>query len=125
MKKIIELALIRNDLANKSCTETTMIQIEEIKNKLQKINYKKNKFMLEIIKLAELEIAKKEYINASHDFALIHNFSSYEEKLWNEKYFYKFDFVDYYDYLMENNNLFKLKKIIFLISKYLIEETIH
>jgi len=108
MKKIIELALVRNQLSRNSYTEATMLEIAEIKNKLQKINYNKNKFMFEMIELAELEIAQKEYMNASYDFALIHNFSPYEEKIWNEKYFYKFDFVGYYDYSLENNNLLKL-----------------
>ena len=78
------------------------------------------KFMYEMINLANEEIKNKNYILASYDLGLIHNFPKDDISKWNEKYFYSAEFLDYCDNLGELNKIKKIKIVMRLISTYLI-----
>jgi len=123
MDKMIELAFIRNQLLNENFDDNLILNmIEKVKHQLEKSSENKiSYFMLALIKLAKKEIVKNNYKNAAYDIGLIHNFPLNNIYKWKEEYFYKFDFIGYYDYLIEHNQLNKLKTVICLINKYLID----
>lgn len=118
--KIDELAFIRNSLVNNEYNNEIKQLINQVKIDISSKENNRFYFLLHMLELAEEEINKRNYKEASYDVNLIHNFPKNINDIWNEEYFYKFDFVGYYDYLIENKNISKLKIVIALINRYLI-----
>ena len=120
MSIYIELSFIRNVLSCNKYNDDLEKLLISIQMEVSYQEHPQYKFMYEMINLANEEIKNKNYILASYDLGLIHNFPKDDISKWNEKYFYSAEFLDYCDNLGELNKIKKIKIVMRLISTYLI-----
>ena len=110
---------VYNDRVKKVFLET----YEELLNRKNKERYSNNMidFMLAMMDNAQEELDKGNLLLAAYDINLLHNLPETIHNNWNEEYFYKEELVGYLDHMIEENRIDKIKKIIFLVGKYLID----
>jgi len=121
MSQYLELCYVRNILSRNQCNSDLIKLLETIQVEIFQQKHSTHKFMYEMINLANDEIKKQNYKIASYDLDLIHNFPKDDISKWNEKYFYSAEFLDYCDNVLELSRIDKVKKVITLIDKYLID----
>ena len=115
------LVFARNSLYNEHYSEDVQTIITSAKKILKSNHEPLASFVFEILEMAESAIKDGKYLMAAFDIALIHNFpASMNKNEWDEEWFYKGDFVGYYDNLIDAQALEKLKRVIALVAKYLL-----
>ena len=97
---------------------------QELLNRKDKEQYSNNMilFMLAMMDNAQEELNDSNLILAGYDINLLHNLPETIYNDWNEDYFYKSELLSYMRNMMEENRIDKVKKVIFLVSKYLINK---
>jgi len=119
MEKFLEFAFIRNALYNNKVSSKLKNYINEIECSIKNdSNY--HIFIRELIKIAKEEINNKENKIAAEIFNLLHNLPKDKSEL-DEYWFYYYDFSGFYENIVENKRVDVLKKVIKLLSKYVIE----
>ena len=118
IEKYTEFVFIRNALYQKNYIKELENYINEVTQIFNK-GYKLEIFILDIINLAKEEINKKNYTFASYLFGLIHNLPKNSAK-FNEKQFYEYDFLSFYEHMLNSNRLDILKTVMQKVTRLLI-----
>ena len=110
---------VYNERVKKAFLET----YKELLNRKNKKSYSNNMidFMLAMMDNAKEELDKGNLLLAGYDIDLLHNLPETIHNNWNEEYFYKGELVGYLDHMIEADRIDKIKKVIFLVGKYLVE----
>ena len=118
MEKYTEFAFIRNTLYQKNYTKELESYIDEIAQTISKKS-KLEIFILDIIGLAKNEIDKENYTVASYLFGLIHNLPKNSAK-FDEQQFFEYDFLSFYEHMLDNNRLDILKTVMQKVTQQFI-----
>lgn len=113
-EEMIELAYIRNHLACNNFSEEDKKLLNEVKQKIIKLNTPFTEVALNAIKNCENDIENKDYKSAAQEIHLIHNFTFNNVTSWNSDYFYKIELLSYIEL---NNDIQRLKRLFISLGK--------
>jgi hypothetical protein len=112
--KIIELAYLRNQLISGKYTEDDKSILNDVKEKIMKLNSPFNRIAFNAILNCENDIKNFNFKLAALEIQLIHNFPFSEPQEWNSDYFYK---VELLSYLEQIEDVIRIKTLIILLAQ--------
>ncbi|MDR3490904.1 MAG: hypothetical protein P4M12_02535 [Gammaproteobacteria bacterium] len=114
MKKIIELAYLRNKLASKKFDEKDMVLLNEIKKIILNSTSEFKEIAVNAICNCEIDIKKSNFELATQEIQLIHNFTFEDYSAWDSDHFYRIELLSYIEII---NDSARIKKLISLLAK--------
>jgi hypothetical protein len=120
MTKELSFCFIRAQLFNNVYDERVKKEFYQTKNELKKRISKNAKFMLHMMNLAEDEISNGNLKLAGYDIDLLHNLPEMDSLTWDDTYFFSVELIGYYEDLIQERKISKVKKVMKLVGEFLV-----
>lgn len=112
--KLIELAHLRNVLFSADFNEASWNMLQKVKKDILALKTPFEDIAINAINNSEEDIKNLNFTAAAQELSLIHNFPFKNYREWNSDYFYS---VELSSYLDNTEDVPRIKKLIFLLSK--------